>query len=118
MTHLTAFRLELRCTNIQYLDEHEEHGVDNSGLKCVPYTGEEYRWYCYTEDAVLRENLPQRVRDCMQACPTLRKMTLLWAHCVATHPNRVIHMNLDDLATSCDRLGEASDGYYTIDNLW
>ncbi|TFK85983.1 hypothetical protein K466DRAFT_600694 [Polyporus arcularius HHB13444] len=113
-----SLRLELRCSNIEHLDEHTDDEVDNSGQKCDPYLEDGYRWYCYTENALLREDLLQRVRDCMQSGPTLRRMTLIWARCEAPRPTRVIGVDLDNPPYSWDRPGNDSDGEYRVGYFW
>ena len=94
------------------------HPVDNSGEKCVPYWRGQYRWYCYTETALRQEDLRERVRDCMRAIPTLRRMALLWTRCQASHPTHVIAIDLDNPSYTCDRPGRESDGTYRTSYFW
>ena len=92
--------------------------MNQSGEKCVPFWMQGYRWHCYTESALRREDLRQRVRDCMHTSPTLRHMTLFWSRCEARHPTHVIAIDLDNPSYTYDRPGNESDGSYKLGDLW
>lgn len=116
---LASLRLELVCANTEILGEGGFDEVDFSGQRCEPYSKKRNRRrYCYTENALRREDLLQHVRDCMRSSPTLRRMTLLWASCDATLPNRVIGIDLDHPPYFWDRPGDKSDEPYIKYNWW
>ncbi|KAI0715917.1 hypothetical protein C8T65DRAFT_738352 [Cerioporus squamosus] len=109
---LASLRLELRCLNSA---PYSEAGLgDPSGQRCQPIWDLDH---CFTENAWMREDHLQRVRDCMRSGPTLRRMTLIWARCEATHPTRVIGIDLDNPPHAWDRPGDDSDGQYMIGQL-
>ncbi len=91
-----------------------------------PYEGEECESpgaygadaVCCMQDKLLRQDLPQRVRELMRSALALRRMTLAWGRCLTRGPDRVICVDLDNTPHAWDRPGVYSDGWGKPDRDW
>ncbi|TFK82494.1 hypothetical protein K466DRAFT_666480 [Polyporus arcularius HHB13444] len=108
-TSISALRLEVRCANTSWNKDETQRGPGAWRANCQDPDWDGPDAICWTADALLQEDLPQRVRACMRSIPTLRQVTLLWARCWSTVPDRVIGIDLDNVPYSWDRPGEPSD---------
>ncbi|RDX42900.1 hypothetical protein OH76DRAFT_1410653 [Lentinus brumalis] len=116
----TSLRLEFRCVNSRRQD------MEDRDPPFDPFVGEEcerpglYRpdAFCYTQDELLREDLPQRMRECMRSAGALRRMTIAWGRCWTRGPNRVLCVDLDNVPHVWDRAGDDSDGWGKPDRDW
>lgn len=95
----------------QYTEVMEVRSESVDGIKCRDPLLEYTDAVCYTQNALMQEDLLQRVGDIRSAAPTLRRVTLIWARCYTEIPVRIVGIDLDNIPHSIDRPGGESDAW-------
>ncbi|KAI0715931.1 hypothetical protein C8T65DRAFT_828509 [Cerioporus squamosus] len=118
--HVTSLRLDFRCVNsrTQHMEIRHPPLDPFEGEECERPGSYQLNAVCYMQNELLREDLPQRVRECMRSSPALRRMTLAWGRCCTRGPNRVICVDMDNVPHVWDRPGDDSDGWGKPDRDW